>query len=64
METQNIPNSQNNLEKEEQSCRYYAPCFQTILPSYSNIKSMVLAQEQTHRLMEQNRELELNFMGN
>ena len=36
--TQKIPNSQNNLNKE-QSCE---PWFQTILQSYSNQNSMVL----------------------
>ena len=49
-------NSQNNLEKEEQSWRYHAPWFQIILQSYSHQNSMVLAQKQTHRPMEQNRE--------
>ena len=43
-ETQKIPNSQNNLEKE-QSWRYYDPWFQTILQSYSNQKSIVLGQK-------------------
>ena len=56
METQMTPNSQNNLEKEEQSWRNYAPWFQTILQSYSDQNSMVLAQKQTHRSMEQDRE--------
>ena len=49
-------NSKSNLEKEEQSWRYHAPWFQTILQSYNNQNSMVLAQKQTHRSMEQNRE--------
>ena len=35
METHKTPNSQNNLEKE-QSCKYHAPWFQSILQSYSN----------------------------
>ena len=56
METQKTPNSQSNLEQEEQSWRYHAPWFQAILQSYSNQNSMVLAQKQTHRSMEQNRE--------
>ena len=43
------PNSQNNLEN-------HAPWLQTILQSYSNQNSMVLAQKQTHRPMAQNRE--------
>ena len=55
METQKILNSQNSFEKE-QSWRNHAPCLQTILQSYSNQNSMVLAQKQTHRSMEQDRE--------
>ena len=35
METQTTPNSQNNLEREEQSWRNQDPGFQTILQSYS-----------------------------
>ena len=50
-------NSQNNLEKEEQSQRYHAPWLQTIIQSYNNQSSMVLAQKQTHRPMKWNREL-------
>ena len=56
METQKIPDSQNNLEKEKQSGRYHMLWFQTILISYSYQNSMVLAQKQTHGSMEQNRE--------
>ena len=55
METQKTPNSQNNLEKEEWSWRDQAPWLQTILQSYSNQDSMVLAQKQTHTSMEQDR---------
>ena len=32
------------LRKEEQSWRYHTPCLQTVLQSYSNQNSMVLAQ--------------------
>ena len=46
MKPQKTP--KNNLEEEEQSCRYNSPRFQTILHSYSNLKSMVLAQNR-HR---------------
>ena len=53
MKTQKTPNSQSNLEKEEQIWRYHAPWLQTILQSYSNQNSMVLAQK--HRSVEQNR---------
>ena len=51
MESQKTPNSQNNL-KEEQSWKYHAPWFQTVLQSYSNHSSMVLAlRTDTHRSM-------------
>ena len=46
METQKTPNSQSNLEKEKQSWRNQAPGLQTILQSYINKDSMVLAQKQ------------------
>ena len=38
METQQSLNSQNNLKKTEQSWRYHATWFPTILHSYSNQK--------------------------
>ena len=55
METQKTLNSQNNLEKEEQSWRNQALWPQTLLQSYSNPNSMVWAQKQTYRSMEQDR---------
>ena len=55
METPKTPNSQSNLEKEKQSWRKQAPGLQTILQSYSNQDSMVLAQKQNYRQMEQDR---------
>ena len=55
VETQKTPNSQSNLEKEKQSWRNQAPRLQTILQSYSNQDSMVLAQKQKYRSMEQER---------
>ena len=55
METQKTPNSQSNLEKEKWSWRNQAPWPQTVLQSYSNQDSMVLAQKQKYRSMEQNR---------
>ena len=45
METQKTLNSQRNLEKEKRSWRNQAPQIQTILQSYSNQDSMVLAQK-------------------
>ena len=53
METQKTPNRQSNLEKEKRSWRNQAPWLQTILQSYSNQDSMVLAQKQKYRSMEQ-----------
>ena len=50
METKNIPNSQSNLEKEAEGNRL--PDFRQ---SYSNQDSMVLAQNEKHRSMEQDR---------
>ena len=55
METQKTPNSQSNLEKEKQSWRNQAPGLQTILQSYCNQDSMVLALKQKYRSMEQDR---------
>ena len=52
---QKTPNSQSNLEKEKQHWRNQAPALQTILQSYSNQDSMVLAQKQKYRSMEQDR---------
>ena len=55
MGTQETPNSQSNLEKEKWSWRNQSPQIQTILQSYSNQDSMVLAQKQKHRSMVQDR---------
>ena len=55
METQKTPNSQSNLEKEKQSWRNQAPGPQTLLQSYSNQDSMVLAQKQKYRSVAQYR---------
>ena len=55
MQTQKTLSSQSNLEKEKQSWRDQAPRLQTILQSYSNQDSMVLAQKQKYRSMEQDR---------
>ena len=55
METQKTPNSQSNLEKEKWSWRNLAAGPQTILQSYSNQDSMVLAQKQKYRSIEQDR---------
>ena len=56
MEPEKTPNSQSNLEKENQSRKYCNPRLQTILQSCKHQDSMALAQEQTLRSMEWNRE--------
>ena len=38
----------------EQSWKYHTPCFQIMLQSSGNENSMMLAEKQTHRTMEQN----------
>ena len=55
METQKTPNSQSSLEKEEWSWRNQPSWFQFILQNYSHQDSMVLAQKQEYRPMEQDR---------
>ena len=45
----------SNLEKEEWNCRNQPGRLQTIPQSYSHQDSMVLAQRQKYRSMEQNR---------
>ena len=54
METQNTPDSQSNL-REENNWRNQPSLFQTILQSYSNQDSMILAQKQKYIPMEQYR---------
>ena len=56
METQKTPDSQSCLENEEWNWGNQAPRLQTILQSYSHQDSMVLAQKQKYRPMEQDRE--------
>ena len=48
-------NSQSNLEKEEWNWRNQPACLQALLQSHSHQDSIVLAQRQKHRPMEQNR---------
>ena len=55
MKTQKILNSQSSLEKEEWSWRNQPSWFQITLQSYSHQDSMVLAQKQKYRPMEQGR---------
>ena len=55
METQKNPNSQSSLKKEEWSWRNQPSWLQVILQSYSHQDSMILAQKQKYRPMEQDR---------
>jgi len=55
MEIQETSNSQSNLEKKEWNWRNQPAWLQTILQSYSHQDSMILAQRQKYRSMEQNR---------
>ena len=55
METQKTPNRQSSLEKEEWSWRNQPSWLQIILQSYSHQDSMVMAQKQKYRPMEQAR---------
>ena len=55
METQKTPNRQSSLEKEEWSWRNQPSWLQIILQSYSHQDSMVMAQKQKYRPMEQDR---------
>ena len=53
--TRKTPNSQSGLEKEEWSWRDQPSWLQIILQSYNHQDSMVLAQKQKYRPMEQDR---------
>ena len=55
METQKTLNNWSNLEKEEWSWRNQPSWLQIMLQSYSHQDSMVLAQKQKYRPMEQDR---------
>ena len=54
-ETQKALNSQRNLKEEKWSWKNQAPWLHTILQSYSNQDSMVLAQNQKYKSMVQDR---------
>ena len=55
MEIQKTLISQSNLEKEEWNWRNQPAQHQSLLQSHSHQDSMVLAQRQKYRSMEQNR---------
>ena len=56
MESEKTSNSQRNIEKESQSWWHHNSRLQALLQSCHHQDSMVLAQKQTHRSIEQNRE--------
>ena len=56
VESEKTLNSQGNIEKENHSWGHHNDGFQVVLQSCDHQDSMVLAQRQTCRLMEQNRE--------
>ena len=55
METQKTLNSQNSLEREEWSWRNQHSWHQIIIQSYNHQDSMVVAQKQKYRPMQQDR---------
>ena len=57
MEPEKTPNSQMNVEKESESWWHPNSQLQALLQHCHHQDSMVLAQKQTHRSMEQNKEL-------
>ena len=56
METQKTENCQSNPEEKEQIWRHHPSRLQTILQTYSIKNNVALAQKQTYRSMEKNRE--------
>ena len=55
MQIQKTLNNQSNIEKEEWKWKNQAAWLQVILQNYSHLDSVVLAQRQEYRSMEQNR---------
>ena len=62
MEIQKTLNSQSNLEKEEWNWRNQPAWLQALLQSYSHQDSMLLAQRQKYRSIEQNGKPRDKFM--
>ena len=56
VESEKTLNSQGSIEKENQSQGHHSAGFQVVLQSCGHQDTVVLAQKQTHRSMEQNRE--------
>ena len=56
VESENTPNSQGDIEKENHIWGHHNARFQVVLQSCGHQDSVVLTQKQTHRSMEQKRE--------
>ena len=56
VESEKTPNCQWNIEKENRSWGHHNAGFQVVLQSCDHQENVVLAQKQTHRSIEQNRE--------
>ena len=54
VESEETPNSQENIKKENPSWGHHNAKFQVVLQSCGHQDSVVLTQKQTHRSMEQN----------
>ena len=59
VESEKTPNSQGDIKKENHLWGYHNARFQVVLQSCGQQDSVVLAQTQTHRSMEQNRDQEM-----
>ena len=62
MEPLKTQNCQSNTEAKGQSWKHRPSITETILQSYSNQNSMVLAQKETYGSMEQKREPRIKFI--
>jgi len=56
MKQEKTPNSQRNLEKENQTQKHHTSRHEAVLQSCNHQDGMVLAKKQTHSSVEQNRE--------
>ena len=56
MELEKTPNSQGNIEKENQSQGHHNARYQVVLQSCDHQDSVVLAEKHTRRSIEQNKE--------
>ena len=56
VESEKTPNSQGNFKKENHSWGHHNARFQVVIQGCGHQDSFVLAQKQTHRSMEKNRE--------